>query len=239
MSDIIFFSNVRLSFPQLAQPRASAEGAIPKYSGAFLMEPTHPNIPEFMKQYGELALAKWNQHATQVMQLIQNERKLRCYGPGEENVNSKTFQVYDGYPGMFVISANRENMPQMIKPDGTGVDPLNTMECQQMARSLYAGCYVNVALRPWLQDNKHGRGVRCDLVAVQFAGDGVPFGEGATDASAMFGAGASTGATTGQPTPAGATVTPGMPAMPDMGANVSTTPAMGMPSLPDFMNMGG
>jgi hypothetical protein len=47
---------------------------------------------------------------------------------------------------------------------------------------------VNVALKPWLQENKHGRGVRCDLVAVQFAGDDKAFGEGAVDASGMFGA---------------------------------------------------
>jgi hypothetical protein len=39
-----------------------------------------------------------------------------------------------------------------------------------------------------LQDNKHGRGIRCDLIAVQFAADDVAFGEGATDASGLFGA---------------------------------------------------
>lgn len=47
---------------------------------------------------------------------------------------------------------------------------------------------VNAAVKPWLQDNKHGRGIRCDLIAVQFAGDDTPFGAGETDASALFGA---------------------------------------------------
>lgn len=231
MSDTIFFTNVRLSFPQLTQARASAEGAMPKFSAALLMDPAHPSIAEFMKQYGELAVVKWGEHAGNVMQMIQGERKLRCFGPGEENINSKTFQVYDGYPGQFVISANRENMPQMIKADGSGVDAANTMEAQQLARTMYAGCYVNVALRPWLQDNKHGRGIRCDLVAVQFAGDGETFGEGATDASGMFGASQAPAPVAGVATPAG------MPAMPvaPVVAQAPAPVAPGMPGLPDFM----
>jgi hypothetical protein len=53
---------------------------------------------------------------------------------------------------------------------------------------MYGGCRVNAAVKPWLQDNKHGRAIRCDLVAVQFAGDDKPFGEGAVDASNLFGA---------------------------------------------------
>jgi hypothetical protein len=52
---------------------------------------------------------------------------------------------------------------------------------------MYGGCRINAAVKPWLQDNKHGRGIRCDLIAVQFAGDDKAFGEGAVDASSMFG----------------------------------------------------
>jgi hypothetical protein len=62
------------------------------------------------------------------------------------------------------------------------------MAYQAITRQMYGGCRVNVAIKPWLQENKHGRGVRADLVAVQFAGDDQPFGEGRTDASNMFGA---------------------------------------------------
>jgi hypothetical protein len=62
------------------------------------------------------------------------------------------------------------------------------MAYQQLARKMYGGCRVNAAIKPWPQDNKHGRGIRCDLIAIQFAGDDAPFGEGAVDASGMFGA---------------------------------------------------
>jgi hypothetical protein len=74
---------------------------------------------------------------------------------------------------------------------------------------MYGGCRVNAAIKPWLQVNKHGNGIRCDLIALQFAGDDTAFGEGAVDASNMFGAvmnGAGFGAA-----PAAAPAMPGLP----------------------------
>ena len=86
------------------------------------------------------------------------------------------------------ITAGRDSQPQMIQADGTPIDPTNTMAYQQLARKMYGGCRVNAAVKPWLQENKHGRGIRADLIAVQFASDDTPFGEGAVDASNLFGA---------------------------------------------------
>jgi hypothetical protein len=82
------------------------------------------------------------------------------------------------------------------------------MAYQQLARKMYGGCRVNAAIKPWPQDNKHGRGIRCDLIAVQFFKDDTPFGEGAVDASNLFGAVAGAA-------PAGfGAVAPAMPAAP-------------------------
>lgn len=43
---------------------------------------------------------------------------------------------------------------------------------------IYGGCYVNALIRPWFQDNEHGRKINAGLIAVQFLRDGEPFGEG-------------------------------------------------------------
>lgn len=190
MSDVIYLSNVRLSFPNLVEPQKSVNSQGKErisYNCEFIMGADHPGFANFTQKYGELVQAKWKEHANTVMQMIQNDRKLRCFGRGEEKVNQKTFQVYDGYPGMVFISAGNKNPPQMIQADGAPVDPLNTMAYQALARKLYGGCYVNAAVKPWLQENTHGRGIRCDLVAVQFLKDGPAFGEGVVDASGMFG----------------------------------------------------
>lgn len=190
MSEIIYLSNVRLSFPHLVESRAATDnpGAVKKFSADFILTPDHAGFQQFYQRYSALALGKWGEHAAAVMQLIQNDRKTRCYGNGNEKVNNKTFQPYDGYKDMVFISANNANQPQMIQADGNPVDAGNTMAYQALARKMYGGCYVNAAIKPWVQDNKHGRGIRCDLVAIQFAADGEAFGEGAVDVTPMFGA---------------------------------------------------
>jgi hypothetical protein len=216
MSDIIFLSNVRLSFPHLAEPQKQvneATGATRiSYNAEFIMPQDHAGFQQFMARYGAMALEKWKEHAQTVMGMIQNDRKTRCYGVGTEKVNKKTFKPYDGYAdtGAVFITAGRDTAPQMIQADGSPVDPANTMAFQQLARKMYGGCRVNAAVKPWLQDNKHGRGIRCDLIAVQFAGDDTPFGEGSVDASSLF------GAVAGAPAGFGA-VAPAMPAAPFAG----------------------
>lgn len=213
MSDIIFLSNVRLSFPHLAEPQKQVNettGATrTSYNCEFIMPHDHPGFQQFMKRYGEIALEKWKEHAQAVMGMIQNDRKTRCYGRGEEKVNKKNFQPYDGYAGNVFITAGRDSAPQMIQADGSAVDPANTMAYQALARKMYGGCRVNAAVKPWAQDNKHGRGIRCDLIAVQFAADDTPFGEGTIDASKLFGAVAATPAV-----PGFAPVAQAMPAAP-------------------------
>lgn len=192
MSDIIYLSNVRLSFPHLAEPQRQKNEQTGKerisYNGDFIMEPNHPGFAQFMARVGTLAQEKWKEHAGAVLQMIQGDKRSRCFGRGEEVVNKKTFQPYDGYAGMVRITAGRDTPPQVIQGDGKPVDPANTMAVQALLRKMYGGCRVNAAVKPWMQDNSFGRGVRCDLVAVQFAGDDTPFGEGATDVSGIFGA---------------------------------------------------
>lgn len=192
MAEIIMLQNVRLSFPQLIEPRVPKDSpnAKPRFSTDFIMLPNDSGFAAFWTEVNALALKEWKEHSQAVMQIIASDRKLRCYGQGSERIDRKTFQVYNGYEGMVYISASRpgDQPPQMIQSDGTPVDAGNTMAYQAMARKLYGGCYVNAAVRPWAQKNSHGNGIRCDLIAVQFAKDGEAFGEGVADASGMFGA---------------------------------------------------
>ena len=62
------------------------------------------------------------------------------------------------------------------------------MAYQMLTRKMYGGCRVNAAVKPWVQANSYGNGIRCDLVAIQFCRDDEAFGEGNVDASGMFGA---------------------------------------------------
>ena len=188
MSEIIYLQDVRLSFPHLVEPHSAAANAVKKYSADFIMLPSHKGFTDFMARVAVLAQEKWKDNSPAVLQMIQADRKLRCFGGPADKVDKKTFKPYSGYDGAVYISANKDQMPQMIRDNGSPVDAGNTMEYQQLARKLYGGCRVNAAIKPWCQENQYGRGIRCDLVAIQFARDDEAFGEGAADASAMFGA---------------------------------------------------
>src|SRR5512137_1139764 len=117
MSVIIFISGARLSFPHLAEPqkqRNEVTGAERiSYNCELLLPPDHPGVAAFMRRYSELAQQKWAEHAQQVMQMIQADRKTRCYGAGEEKVNKKTFKPYDGYAGNVYITCGRDTPPQV------------------------------------------------------------------------------------------------------------------------------
>lgn len=189
MSDknLVFLSDVRLSFPHLIEPQVNKDGKS-SYNAEFIMPQTHPGFQAFMVKVNELAVEKWKEHASAVIHVVNTERKSRCYGNGSEKINKKTYQPYDGYVNNVFITAGKNQMPQVIQADGNPIDPNNTMLYKELTRKMYGGCRVNVALKPWLQDNEHGRAVRCELIAIQFVRDDEPFGEGAVDASGMFGA---------------------------------------------------
>lgn len=236
MSDVIFLSDVRLSFPHIAEPQRQINETTGKerisYNAEFLMPQDHPGFNQFLAQYAKMMQAQFAEHANAVMQMIQSDRKLRGFGHGSEKINKKTFKPYDGYEGNVFITAGSERQPQVIQPDGNPVDPNNTMAYMQLARKLYGGCRVNAAIKPWVQQNKHGNGIRCDLVAVQFLRDDAPFGEGAPDVSGMFGAVAQ------QPGPSAAGQTaPTMPWMTPQATPMPPAPfgAPSTPGLPPFL----
>ena len=155
MSDVIYLSDVRLSFPNLAEPqkqRNEQTGAERiSYNCELIMPRDHQGYAQFMQVYARAIQEVFKEHAGSVMQMIQNDRKSRCFGAGEEKVNKKTFQPYDGYPGMVFITAGSKDRPQMIKPDGNPVDPADpsyVMAYQALARKMYGGCRVNAAVKP-------------------------------------------------------------------------------------------
>lgn len=209
MSEIIFLSDVRLSFPHIVEPQVSKNEKTgvtrTAYNADFIMPKDHPGLAQFMQRYAAIAQERWKENANTVMQMIHNDRKSRCYGAGEEKINSKTFQVYSGYAGMMYISASSERRPQIIDADGKPVDPNNTMAYRELTSKMYAGCRVNAAVKPWPQmanrEKNYGNGVRSDFVAIQFLRDDEPFGEGAPDVAPLFGAVGSTSGNAAAPVP--------------------------------------
>lgn len=188
---LVFISNARCSFPWIVDPQVKKNDKgvdVATYNCDLLLPSNDPAWLKFMQECMTVVTEKWKENAQAAMQRIQSDRKTRCYFNGEERVNSKTFAVLDGYAGMVGITARSHRQPQIIRADGTQVDPTNTMELRAVASKIYGGCYVNAVVKPWAQQNDTGIGMRCDLIAIQFAKDGEAFGAGPVDTTGMFGA---------------------------------------------------
>lgn len=231
LDQCVQLTNVRLSFPHIAEPQKNKENPEKAtYSAEFILEQNDPAWALFMQMVHAKAVEKWKEHANNVLQLCQQDRKKRCYGWGQEKQNQKTFKIYDGYEGKVFITAGNKRMPQIIDGMGQPVDPANTMVVQQLARKMYGGCRVNATIKPWLQENEHGRGVRCELVAIQFMADDAPFGEAVVDASSLYTA-TPTASTPGAAAPGWAP--PGMPGAVPGAPSAPAWPApQGMPPAP-------
>jgi hypothetical protein len=225
-SNLIYVS-ARASFPWLASPQEQVNDKGEKtysYSTDLIFPANDPGVAKFMQAYAAIAADKWKENAQAAMQQINSDKRTRCFGAGDEKKSQKTFQVHPGYAGNVYITARNTSQPQIIDVDGRQIDPSNTLALRAAAAKIYGGCYVNAVIKPWPQANTKGIGIRCELVAIQFAKDGEAFGQGATaDVSNMFGASVSAAPMGANPFAPVAAV-PAMPAAP-----------FGVPGVPSFM----
>ncbi len=188
VNPVVRFNNVRLAFAHLYEMHAppNSPGAKPAYSADFIVDPV-ANRDEWKSLEATIqgmAAAKWPEISAQVLEVINSDRKLRCYGKGDEKKEKKTMMTMGGFEGMLYIGGRSTDVPpDMYNQRGERIDPDNAIADNP---TLYAGCYVNMAVKLWLQDNTHGRAVRGELVALQFVKDGEPFASHKVDTSSMF-----------------------------------------------------
>jgi len=225
MSEPIFLSNVRVSFPHLVEPHRAKPTAKLKYQVDLIIRPDDPAWQTIMQRVQQVAQQKYGEHAPQMLQMINNDRMKRCFGKGEEKLNKNTMAPYEGYAGHMYLSVKNKKRPQIIRPDGVEVDSTNDMAYTQEAGKIYGGCYVNAAVD--LYTSKQNDGVFGGLLGIQFAKDGDSFGDAAPSVSAMFGKTAEPTAPAAPATPFGQATAPaseGMPAAP-----------FSPPGMPGFM----
>ena len=95
-----------------------------------------------------------------------------CLRDGDE-------EDYDGYADHWYVTARNRNRPKIIDADG------KTPLVEEDNRP-YSGCYANVWIRIWAQDNEFGKRVNASLEAVQFVKDGEAFSGAAPIADEEF-----------------------------------------------------
>lgn len=153
---------VRLSFPDLFEPRAFQQGDTPKYKATFLVPKGSPQAKEIEAAIVETAKAKWPKDYQKVLASIKGNANKFCWQDGDN-------KSYDGYEGMMAISASNKARPSVFDRDRS---PLTKDDGKP-----YAGCFVNAIIDLFAYENT-GKGVAASLSGVQFFKDGEAFSGG-------------------------------------------------------------
>ena len=196
-NNTLWIKDCRLSFPNLLVAKAT-QGGVPKFNCNFVMEPDAVEFQELKEIVWEMAQAKWGDNAQAVMTMISQDKRLRCYGNGNEKISNKTMKVYEGFEDKVYISASNDTQPKLYGADAIELPP--TANANQL---FVGGNYVAGIVSFWLQDNTHGRAVRANLDGVQYLREGEHYGSAGPDTAGIFqpapGAPAPTAAAPGAP----------------------------------------
>lgn len=161
----MMLKNVRLAFPNLFEPTTVGGEGQPRYSAMLILSPDHPQIAEVKAKMKAVAKEKWAAKAEATYTALEKTDKLALH-------DGDTKAQYDGVAGNFFISAAAQESARPTVID-TNKAPLTQRDGKP-----YAGCYVNVSIDLWAQDNKYGKRVNAQLRGVQFVRDGDAFAAG-------------------------------------------------------------
>ena len=204
MSKELILKNVRLAWWQGFKAKAFAgtrdDGSAnePRYSGRYYIEPKSANAKLIDAAILQVANEAWEKKAAQILSVIRTDKQKFCYF--ESTWCNGEGDPYDGAEGLFHLNsgqAETKGAPLVIGPtgmkgmnlpaidkDGRGWTPADSAGMQFPILTAkdgrpYSGCFVNVKLNCWSQDNSSGKAVRFSILTVQFAGHGDAFGGGA------------------------------------------------------------
>lgn len=185
--------DVRLTFPQLWEPKQVNGQGDPKFSGAFLFKPDHSARTQLLNAVVAAAKAKWGEalvdvkepdpaDATKIItvkrpnyEVVLKQLKATdriCVHDGDSK------SEYDGYAGHLFVNASNKIKPLVIGPNRENLVPADGKP--------YSGCYVNAIVEIWAQDNQFGKRINASLMGVQFVRDGERLAGGAVAAADDF-----------------------------------------------------
>lgn len=165
----IMLRDVRLAFPSLWKATAPRSGGEPAFSASFILPKDHKQLGELRAALKAVAKDKWGVKADAVYKALEQGDKLCLH-------NGDTKSEYEGYEGNLFVSSRSK-----VRPSTWNQTRQETTEADGL---LYSGCYVDVSLELWAQDNDFGKRINAQLRGVQFRRKGDAFAGGARAADA-------------------------------------------------------
>lgn len=160
----VILKNARLSFPNLVTPKVT-NGGKPRFQASFLLDPKDPEQKEQIKELKALC----EKMATENFEKKVSSDRCCLRKGDDEDGNPR----YEGYGGMWVVSATRANHQGSPALVDRKRNPL-----AEPAKELYAGCRVNVKINVYAQDYEGTKRINATLEVVQFWTNDEPFGNG-------------------------------------------------------------
>ena len=172
----VMLKNVRIAFWNgfKAKKFGSGDGE-PRFSTAMFIEPGSDNDKAVEEAILTVAKEKWEKKAAAILSTIRGSRKTCFYFKG--TLTNDEGEPYEGAEGFYTVNAGQpesKGAPLVIdaRRDASGQFPVLTAKDGKP----YSGCYCNIKIDVWAQDNDFGKAIRASLVTVQFSKNGDAFG---------------------------------------------------------------
>jgi hypothetical protein len=166
----VMLKEVRISFPDLFEPKSFDGQQEAKYGAQFLIEKEGENYDKVIAAIKGVASEKWGKLADKTVSALTKQ--------GKTFLNDGDDKDYPGYADMYYVTAKSKVKPKVIDRDKTDLDSTDGKP--------YSGSYVNAAIEIWAQDNSWGKRINCQLRGVQFYKDGEPFSGGGAASADEF-----------------------------------------------------
>jgi len=156
----------------------SFEGGPPAYNGKFIVDPADKKtVAALDAAMLQVAKEKWGAKGQAIFDGLTKLGKPKTIEVPfvKEPYKNGDGEPYDGFEDSYYISAKSKTRPLLIDKDRT---PLVAADGRP-----YSGCYANLQIEIWAQQNNYGKALRAELKALQFVRDGDAF-SGGTPASA-------------------------------------------------------
>lgn len=155
---------------------SSFEGGAAKYNGKFIIPKNHKQIAALDEAMFKVAQEKWGAKARQIYDNLVKDGKKPEVAFVKGPYKNRDGDVYDGFEDAYYVTASSSKRP--------GIFDRNRQPLVAADGKPYPGCFLNVQIELWAQDNTFGRAIRAELKGVQFLRDGDAFGGGGPPAKA-------------------------------------------------------
>jgi len=163
----ILISNIRMVYPSIFEKNVY-KGVEGKYMATFLLPKTDVKQKKMIDEHIARKLQSAGFSVDRDKRFI-TDGDLKNEGKAEPN------ELHDG---MWIIKASSNNRPQTFDRKRNPVTKEDDV--------LYSGCYVNLVLDCWIQNNTYGKRANANLCGIQFFRHGEVVTSGMIDTTNKF-----------------------------------------------------